>query len=69
VPRHRGGGHAWNNLVTACPACNRRKGGRTLIEARMTLLHSPTEPPASASYLFGRYIYDKEEWAQFIEGW
>jgi len=69
VPRHRGGGHAWNNLVTACPACNRRKGGRTLIEARMTLLRSPAEPPASASYLFGRYIYDKEEWAQFIEGW
>ena len=30
VPRHRGGGHTWDNLVTACKPCNHRKGGKTL---------------------------------------
>ena len=28
VPRHRGGGHTWENLVTACKACNHRKGAQ-----------------------------------------
>ena len=28
IPRHKGGGHEWDNLVAACPPCNRRKGGR-----------------------------------------
>ena len=30
MPRHRGGGHTWENLVAACKPCNHRKGGRTL---------------------------------------
>src|SRR5437588_559760 len=27
VPRHRGGRHSWDNLVSACRSCNPRKGG------------------------------------------
>ena len=26
VPRHRGGDHVWENLISACPTCNRFKG-------------------------------------------
>ena len=37
VPRHRGGGHTWENLVAACKPCNHRKGGKTLEEARLRL--------------------------------
>ena len=44
VPRHRGGGHSWFNLVTACAPCNRRKGGRTPEEANMRLRSKPTQP-------------------------
>ena len=40
VPRHRGGGHTWDNLVAACKACNHRKGGKTLEEARFRLLRA-----------------------------
>ena len=40
VPRHRGGGHTWDNLVAACKPCNHRKGGKTLEEARMRLLRA-----------------------------
>lgn len=29
VPRSRGGGSSWENVVCSCHACNRRKGGRT----------------------------------------
>lgn len=69
MPRHLGGQHQWENLVTACPACNHRKGGRTLEQAQMHLLRKPVEPPTSASYLFGRHLKDNQEWVPFIEGW
>lgn len=69
VPRHRGGEYRWENLVAACPQCNRRKGGRTLQEARMTLLRKPTEPRPTASYVFGTYLGNNREWAKYIEGW
>ncbi len=69
VPRHRGGEHRWENLVAACPQCNRRKGGRTLEEARMTLLRPPFEPRPTARYLFSTYLRDNQEWAKYIDGW
>jgi 5-methylcytosine-specific restriction endonuclease McrA len=69
MPRHLGGEHTWKNLVTACPHCNHRKGGRTLDQSHMHLLHLPEAPPASASYLFARHIKDNGEWVPFVEGW
>lgn len=44
VPRSMGGGKTWQNLVTACMPCNRRKGGRRPREAGMTLLAAPAAP-------------------------
>lgn len=69
IPRHLGGQHAWDNLVAACPACNHRKGGRTLEQAQMHLLRPPTEPPVSAHYLFARHLDNNQEWLPFVEGW
>ncbi|RLC64824.1 MAG: HNH endonuclease [Chloroflexi bacterium] len=69
VPRYRGGAYSWENLVAACPRCNRRKGGRTLAEARMTLLRQPFEPRPTAEYLFGRHERDDGTWAKYLEGW
>lgn len=69
VPRHRGGRHEWHNLVTACPACNLRKGGRTIEEARMDLLRTPVEPRASAEYLYGSHLNENDEWREFLAGW
>jgi 5-methylcytosine-specific restriction endonuclease McrA len=69
LPKHLGGQHAWTNVVAACPACNHRKGGRKIKEARMSLLHPPLEPPASAVYLFGRHIEENADWEQYIRGW
>lgn len=69
VPRYRGGEHRWGNLVAACPQCNRRKGGRTLREVRMTLLREPFEPRPTAVYLFGAHLRANEEWVKYVEGW
>jgi 5-methylcytosine-specific restriction endonuclease McrA len=44
VPVSRGGAKNWENIVTACVDCNRRKGGRTPEEAGMRLIKRPVEP-------------------------
>ncbi len=60
TPRHRGGQHTWENVVTACKSCNHRKGGRTVSEAHMKLLRQPFWPPATPRYLFSSYIRSGE---------
>lgn len=68
-PRHLGGQTTWENVVSACSACNHRKGSHTLEQAQMTLLRRPSEPPASALYYFGRHLPENQEWLPYIEGW
>jgi 5-methylcytosine-specific restriction endonuclease McrA len=69
LPRHMGGKHIWRNVAAACPPCNHRKGGRTLEESGMKLLHPVTEPPGNARYLFGHFLDDNHEWEAFLTGW
>jgi len=69
TPRHLGGKHVWDNLVTACPACNHKKGGKTTSQANMRLLKIPRAPEASAEYRFGRYLRSNDEWLPFVKGW
>ncbi|HUE86967.1 MAG TPA: HNH endonuclease [Vicinamibacterales bacterium] len=44
VPVSQGGRKDWENIVTCCVSCNRRKGGRTPEEARMRLVKPPRRP-------------------------
>lgn len=44
VPKERGGGTDWLNLVCSCTACNNRKGNRTPDEADMHLGRKPFRP-------------------------
>ncbi len=44
MPRSRGGGDSWENLVVSCRLCNLKKGRRTPEEAGMTLLRRPQKP-------------------------
>ena len=65
IPRSRGGGSSWKNLITACKSCNAKKGDETPEEAYMPLLNKPFKP----SYLmflrdFGGFKY--EEWKPFL---
>ena len=68
-PKHLGGTHSWNNVVTACSYCNHKKGGRPLEQTGMALLKDPTEPPASASYIYDHFISMYQDWEPFIKGW
>jgi 5-methylcytosine-specific restriction endonuclease McrA len=50
MPVAQGGRRSWENIVTACVSCNRRKDARTPAEAGMTLLRAPRRPAASARF-------------------
>jgi len=44
IPKERGGLDSWENLTTACPPCNLKKGSRTPGEAGMKLKKHPVRP-------------------------
>jgi 5-methylcytosine-specific restriction endonuclease McrA len=66
LPRHRGGQHAWENVVAACKHCNHRKGGKTLQESRMHLIREPFRPPSTPRYLFSSYLKTERAWHKFL---
>ena len=47
IPVAQGGRKDWENIVTCCISCNRRKGGRTPEQAGLRLMH-PARKPARA---------------------
>jgi len=65
VPRHRGGSHAWENVVSACVRCNHRKAGRSPKEAGMKLLREPRAPRPNP-YAFIHHHQGREEWRPFL---
>jgi len=69
IPRHRGGKHIWENLVSACRGCNHRKGGKTLEEVKMSLLRLPYQPRASRYYGLTHHLQSYSDWHKFIPEW
>ena len=67
LPRSRGGGSSWENLVCCCLKCNVRKGSRTLQESHMKLIKKPVKPKRSPAISLnlsdGRY----RSWKQFLD--
>ena len=47
VPVAQGGRKDWENIVTSCVCCNRKKGGRTPAEAGMHMLRAPKRPESA----------------------
>ncbi len=50
IPASKSGAKSWTNVVTACRACNHRKGNRTPQLARMPLMAEPYMPDWLPSY-------------------
>src|SRR5688572_13724965 len=50
IPRSRGGPSTWENIVTCCAPCNRRKGDRLPQQANMVPARSP-RPPNPAIFI------------------
>jgi 5-methylcytosine-specific restriction endonuclease McrA len=44
VPRSKGGGSTWENIVASCAPCNRRKGDSLPRQVGMTLRQKPRSP-------------------------
>jgi 5-methylcytosine-specific restriction endonuclease McrA len=67
IPRYRGGQHTWENVVSACAACNRRKAGRTPEEANMKLRKKPAPPHADRySYIPAQFLQSRKEWERYF---
>ena len=66
VPRSLGGRSTWENVVTSCVDCNRRKGGRTPRQAHLKLLRKPERPRWTplANLMWSSVRY--QEWRPFL---
>jgi 5-methylcytosine-specific restriction endonuclease McrA len=67
IPRSKGGSSSWENLVTACGPCNRKKGNRTPEQAHMALRKPPGQPETLPphAYRFGGE-HPPEIWREFL---
>lgn len=67
IPRYRGGQQTWENVVSACVPCNRRKAGRTPLEAGMRLICQPAPPHSNGSfYISAHYQHIRSEWQKYL---
>lgn len=69
VPKSGGGRRTWTNIVSACRACNSRKGNRSCDESGMFPLRSPLEP--SVMEILSPVIDPSnapDEWLDFLGG-
>ena len=67
VPRARGGGTTWENVVCACIRCNVRKGGRTPREAGMNLMTEPARPRRNPLLSVNLSDHRYSVWRGFLE--
>ena len=67
IPRYRDGEHVWENVVSACIPCNRRKAGKTPEEARMRLIRHPSPPRGNdLFYIPYHYLQTHSEWQKYL---
>lgn len=65
MPRKRGGKHTWENVVSACVPCNRKKAGHTPREANMPLLNEPKAPGSRGFYIPYNYLAVNDVWRKY----
>ena len=69
IPRSKGGGTSWENVVTACQKCNLRKGNRYLRDSGMRLIKEPLRPTAYQLQDVGRSFppnFLHESWEDYL---
>ena len=66
LPVAQGGRKDWENIVTCCVTCNRRKGGRTPAEAGMHLLKPPHRPDPKAIKITFAIRTAPESWRDYL---
>ncbi|OGP18685.1 MAG: HNH endonuclease [Deltaproteobacteria bacterium RIFCSPLOWO2_02_FULL_50_16] len=66
IPKSRGGKTTWENVVTSCIPCNRRKGGHLLEEVGMKLIRTPVRPKWTPFLDFSLKAKLYDEWKPFF---
>ncbi len=65
VPRSRGGGHSWDNVVAACRSCNSRKENRSPADVGLRLRRVPQAPHDSVWIVVAAERVDPS-WEQYL---
>jgi len=65
LPRSRGGGDTWENLVACCLACNNAKSDRTPAEMGWTLKVRP-KPPHGTAWLVRGVDRSQPQWEEYL---
>ena len=69
LPRSKGGQTHWDNVVTACSACNVKKGGKLLKSSGMTLSQFPYQPSTEDLHRNGKNFppnYLHKSWMDYL---
>jgi 5-methylcytosine-specific restriction endonuclease McrA len=66
IPRSRGGGHNWENVVSACHKCNHLKADKGLKELGWKLRALPREPVGAAWRILGNGKTETR-WLPYLE--
>ncbi len=65
IPRCKGGASSWDNIVTCCAPCNRRKGDRLPRQADMHPLKRP-KPPSPTIFVHVATQAIPQVWEQYL---
>lgn len=66
VPRSKGGGHTWDNVVACCRRCNIRKGDRLPSDAGFVLRTKPA-PPRRYAWIYASTGFEMDpDWAPYL---
>lgn len=68
VPRSRGGGSGWDNVVTSCAPCNSRKADRLPGEIKMFPRCNP-RPPSPDVFIAVAAPKRPESWEPYLVPW
>ncbi|MGH9339749.1 MAG: HNH endonuclease [Acidobacteriota bacterium] len=68
LPVAQGGQKTWENIITCCVVCNRRKGGQTPEQAGLRLLRQPKAPSAFPHKIHFYLYHGKapDSWKDYI---
>ena len=65
IPRSKGGGSSWDNIVASCAPCNRRKGDALPRQAGMQLRKEP-RTPSSTVFIHVASPSIPQAWVQYL---
>jgi 5-methylcytosine-specific restriction endonuclease McrA len=63
IPKSKGGGDTWDNLVVACCSCNAKKGDKLLEQSGMKLLRQPKQPYNKVLFTLNKS--NVKEWKEY----